>query len=139
MEGSQSKNHEDHIAGKGVNSLSFCNLVHKLFPCLKPRKCQKQRQQWRKNSKIGELTGMAADESQNKSEVIAEAMTKGHTVHFASLMDLCHLKKVGVGTLKFQGDIVKDDSGSSMATESSLNPALRHQKVATSRCSARQN
>ena len=30
MEGSQSKNHEDHIAGKGVNSLSHCNLVHKL-------------------------------------------------------------------------------------------------------------
>ena len=48
----------------------------------------------------------------SKSEVIAEAMTKGHTVHFASSMGLCHLKKVGVGTLKFQGDIVKDDSGS---------------------------
>ena len=28
----------------------------------------------------------------NKSEVIAEARNKGHTVHFASLMDLCHLK-----------------------------------------------
>ena len=66
MEGSQSKNHEDHIAGKGVNSLSFYNLVHKLFPCLKPWKCQKQRQQWRKNCKIGELTGMAADESQEQ-------------------------------------------------------------------------
>ena len=29
MEGSQSKNHEDHISGKGVNSLSHYNLVHK--------------------------------------------------------------------------------------------------------------
>ena len=28
----------------------------------------------------------------NKSEVIDEARTEGHTVHFASLMDLCHLK-----------------------------------------------
>ena len=28
----------------------------------------------------------------NKSEVIAEARNEGHTVHFASSMDLCHLK-----------------------------------------------
>ena len=28
MEGSQNKNHEDHIAGRGMNSLSHCNLVH---------------------------------------------------------------------------------------------------------------
>ena len=32
MEGSQSKNHEDHIAGNGVNSLSHNNLVHKFIP-----------------------------------------------------------------------------------------------------------
>ena len=32
MEGSQSKNHEDHIAGKGVNSLSHYNPVHKFIP-----------------------------------------------------------------------------------------------------------
>ena len=35
MEGSLHKNHEDHIAGKGINSLSHYNLVHKLFFCLK--------------------------------------------------------------------------------------------------------
>ena len=29
MEGSQSKNHEDHIARRGMNSLSHYNLVHK--------------------------------------------------------------------------------------------------------------
>ena len=28
----------------------------------------------------------------NKNDVIAEARNEGHTVHFASLMDLCHLK-----------------------------------------------
>ena len=28
----------------------------------------------------------------NKKEVITEAMTKGRKVHFASLMDLCHLE-----------------------------------------------
>ena len=31
MEGSQNKNHEDHIAGKGMNSLSHYNLVHKFI------------------------------------------------------------------------------------------------------------
>ena len=32
MEGSPHKNHEDHIAGKGKNSLSHYNLVHKFIP-----------------------------------------------------------------------------------------------------------
>ena len=31
-------------------------------------------------------------EVRSKSEVIAEARNKGNTVHFASSMDLCHLK-----------------------------------------------
>ena len=41
--------------------------------------------------KIGEDTGMAADESLKK-KVIAEARNEGKTIHFASLMDICHLK-----------------------------------------------
>ena len=61
--------HEDHIAAKGINSLSHYNLVHK----------------------IRENTDMAADKSQ-KQEVIDEARKKGRKVHFASLMDLWHLK-----------------------------------------------
>ena len=32
MEGSLHKNHEDHLAGKGMNSLSHCNLVRKFIP-----------------------------------------------------------------------------------------------------------
>ena len=32
MEGSPHKNHEDHIAGKVMNSLSHYNLVHKFNP-----------------------------------------------------------------------------------------------------------
>ena len=56
----------------------------------------------------------------NKSEVIEEARTKGIKVHFASLMDICHLKNAELeakhqkykGRVVLQGDIVKDDSGS---------------------------
>ena len=52
-----------------------------------------RRLQRTKNGKIGKDTGMAADESQKqKNEVIDEARNEGRKVHFASLMDLCHLK-----------------------------------------------
>ena len=73
--------------------------------------------EWRKLKKIlaWHLTNV-----KNKSEVIAEARTEGHTVHFASLMDLCHLKnseleprfQIYKGPVVLRGDIVKDDSGS---------------------------
>ena len=56
----------------------------------------------------------------NKTEVIAEAKKGGKTAHFASLMDLCHLKNSELepkfqkfkGRVVFRGDIVKNDSGS---------------------------
>ena len=56
----------------------------------------------------------------SKKEVIDEARTKGAKVHFASLIDICHLKNVELeamhqkykGRVVLRGDIVKDDSGS---------------------------
>ena len=52
--------------------------------------------------------------------MIDEARTKGAKVHFASLMDICHLKNAELeakhqkykGRIVLRGDIVKDDSGS---------------------------
>ena len=52
--------------------------------------------------------------------MIDEARTRGATVHFASLMDICHLKNAEPeakhqkykGRVVFRGDIEKDDSGS---------------------------
>ena len=73
--------------------------------------------EWQKLEKIPawDLTKV-----RNKSEVIDEARTKGVKVHFASLMDNCHLKNAELETKhqKYKGrivlrcDIVKDDSGS---------------------------
>ena len=65
-------------------------------------------------------TGKESGVEPDKSEVIDEARTKGAKVHFASLMDLCHLKNAELetkhqkyeGRIVFRGDIVKDDSGS---------------------------
>ena len=52
--------------------------------------------------------------------MIAEPRNKGKTVHFASLMDLCHLKNLELepqfqkykSRVVLRGDIVKNDSGS---------------------------
>ena len=57
----------------------------------------------------------------SKKQVIDEARTVGAQVHFASLMDICHLKNAELeakhqkykGRVVLRGDIVKDDSGSS--------------------------
>ena len=56
----------------------------------------------------------------NKKEVTAEARNEGKSVHFASLMDACHLKNSELepqfqkckGRVVLRGDIVKGDSGS---------------------------
>ena len=56
----------------------------------------------------------------SKKEVIDEARTKGAKVHFAALMDICHLKNAELeakhqkykGRVVLRGDIVKDDSDS---------------------------
>ena len=56
----------------------------------------------------------------SKKKVIDEARMSGATVHFASLMDICHLKNAELeakhqkykGRVVLRGDIVKDDSGS---------------------------
>ena len=56
----------------------------------------------------------------NQSEVIEETRHKGVKVHFASLMDICHLKnsesekkhQKDEGRVTHRSDIVKDDSGS---------------------------
>ena len=63
---------------------------------------------------------MEPDKSQKQERVIDEARTKGAKVHFASLMDICHLKNAELeakhhkykGRVVLRGDIVKDDSGS---------------------------
>ena len=121
MEESLPKYHEDHIAGRGDNSLQRYNLVHKFIPMPQAMKIPAAKaavdKEWEKLEKIPawDLTKL-----RNKSEVIDEARTKGRKVHFASLMDTCHLKNAELetkhqkyrGRVVVRGDIVKDDAGS---------------------------
>ena len=51
MEGTPHKDHEDHIAGKGINSLSHYNLVHKLILVPQAVDITEAKQQWMKNRK----------------------------------------------------------------------------------------
>ena len=80
-----------------------------------------QRQQWRKNGKkLDKIPAWQLTKVRNKKEVIVEARNEGRKVHFASLMDLSHLKnpelvpqlqKYKVRVV-LRVDIVKHDSGS---------------------------
>ena len=120
MEESLPNYHEDHNAGRGDNSLQHYSLVHKFIPMPQAMKIPAAKaavdKEWEKLEKIPawDLTKV-----RNKSEVIDEARTKGAKVHFASLMDICHLKNAELetkhqkykGRVVLRGDIVKDDCG----------------------------
>ena len=74
------------------SSLSHYNLVHKFIPMPQAMEIPGANVAVGKGEKL-EDTGMADDESQKqKKGVTAEARNEGRTVHFASLMDVCHLK-----------------------------------------------
>ena len=121
LEGGLHKDHEDHIAGKGYNSLQHYNLVHKFIPMPQAMKIRAAKaavdKEWEKLEKnpAWNLTKV-----RSLKEVIDEARTKGAKVHFASLMDIYHLKNAELeakhqkykGRVVFRGDIVKDDSES---------------------------
>ena len=85
--------HEDNIAGKGDKSLQHYNLVHKFIPTLQAVKIPAAKaamdKEWEKLEKISEWNLMKV---KSKKQVIDKARTSGVTVHFASLMDICHLK-----------------------------------------------
>ena len=112
--------HEDRIAGKGDNSLQHCNLEHKFIPVRQAMKIPAAKaavdMEWEKLEKI---SAWNQTKVRSKKEVIDEARTKGAKVHFASVMDMCHLKNAELetkhqkykGRVVLRGDIVKDDSG----------------------------
>ena len=70
--------------------------------------------------KLEKISAWNLTKVRSKKEVIDEARTSGATIHFASLMDICHLKNAELeakhqkykGRVVLRGDIVKDNSGS---------------------------
>ena len=70
--------------------------------------------------KLEKILAWDITKDRHKSEVIDEARTSGEKVHFASLVDICHLKNAELeakhqkykGRVVLRGDFVKDESGS---------------------------
>ena len=121
MGNSTPPHHEDHIAGKGENSLQHYKLVHKFIPLPQAMKIPAAKaavdKEWEKLEKI---SAWNLTKVKSKKQVIDEARTSCVAVHFASLMDIYHLKNAELeakhqkykGRVVIRGDIVKDDSGS---------------------------
>ena len=101
-----------------------CNIkiwCTNLFLCPKPWRFPQQKQSVDKEwEKLWKISAWDLTKVRSKKEVIDEARTKGAKVHFASLVDICHLKNAQLeakhqkykGRVVLRGDIVKDDSGS---------------------------
>ena len=116
----QSKIHEDHIEGKSYTSMTHSTMVHKFIPMPQGMKIpdakaavDKELESARDNSSM--VFGIC----KSKKKVIFQAQRDNKKVHFASLMDTCHLKNSEFepklqkfqGRVVLPGDIVKDDSG----------------------------
>ena len=86
---------------------------------MKITRCKGRSGEWMGRTR--ENTGTAAYESQIQKWCDRGSKEGDRTVHFSSLMDHCHLKKILVGAkfsqitagqVVLRGDFVKDDSGS---------------------------
>ena len=115
-----SKTHEDRIAWKGFTSMTHYNLVHKFTPMPQAMKIPDAKaavdKEWKKPETI---PARDSGKVRSKKEVILEAQRDKQKVHFATLMDTCHLKNAELepklqkykGRVVLCGDIVKDDVG----------------------------
>ena len=118
MGNSTPHNHADHIARTRDNSLQHCNLVHKFIPMSQAMKIPAAKaavdKKWEKWRKFRRGTS-------RKSEVRKRWSMKqasGAQIHFASLMDVCHLKNAELEAkhqkykrqVVLRDDIEKNDS-----------------------------
>ena len=121
MGNSLPNHHEDHIAGKGENSLQHYNFGSQIFSyASRHENSRNQGSSGQGMGKKDKISSWNLTKVRSKKEVIDEARTSGAKVHVASLLDICHLKNADLeakhqkykGRVVLRGDIVKDDSGS---------------------------
>ena len=93
LEGAGHKPHQDHITTKGMHSMTHSSLVYKFIPMPQALRIPDAKAAVeKKKEKMKKISAWQLTNVRNKKEVIEEARNKGRKVHFASLMDLCHLK-----------------------------------------------
>ena len=95
MGATQPRDHEDRIAERRLNSLTHYNLVHKPIPIPQAMKISDAKaavdKEW---EKLEKMPAWQVTKVKSKTDVIQKAQQEGGTFHFASLMDLCHLKNL---------------------------------------------
>ena len=113
-------NHEDHIAGRGefITALQFGSQIFSYASSYETSGSESSGGQGM--GKLEKISAWNLTKVKSKKQVIDEARMSGATVHFASLMDICHLKNAELeakhqkykGRVVLRGDFVKDNSGS---------------------------
>ena len=82
VEGIAPRIHEDHIAGKGCNSLHHYNMVHKFIPMPQAMKIPEAKKAGDKERrKLEKISTWTLAKVRNKSDVIDEARNKDMRVH----------------------------------------------------------
>ena len=93
---------QEKVAIHCSTTIWFTNL----FLCLKPQKNPAAKEAVDKEcEKLEKISAWNLMKVRSKKEVIDEARTTGAKVHFASLLDICHLKNAGQVVLR--GGVVK--------------------------------
>ena len=114
------KYHEDHIAGRGDNSLQHYNMVHRFNPMPQAIKMQ-QEQQWIKNGRnlkrFRRGTWQKSETNQRWSMKQGRRAEKFISPHWWTsviwrMSNWRQSTKNTKGRVVLRGDIVKDDSGS---------------------------
>ena len=100
--------------------MTHYNLVQKFIPMPQAMKILYTKaavdKEWKK---LETIPAWHLEKVKCKKEVVLEARRDKKKVHFATLMDICHLKKAELepkfqkykGRVVLRGDIVKDDFG----------------------------
>ena len=112
------KDHDDHIAEKGFNSLSHHTLVHNVDASHAIKILDAKAALDKEWEKLEKLPAWQLTNVKSKNKVILEAQEEQRKVHFSALMDICHIKSAELepenqkykGRVVLRGDMVKDDS-----------------------------
>ena len=105
----------------GFNSIIHCSLVHTFVPMPQAMKIPDAKAAVEKEQRSSKSCRRGNwPRWRTKKEVILEAQKEKNKVHFATLMDICHLKNAELepkyqkykGRVVLWGDTVTDDSGS---------------------------
>ena len=92
LESSLPKDHADHIAGKGYNSMTHYNLVQVYSNASSDEDSGCKKLQWTRNGRSSRQNQHGIWENRAQKDVILGAQRYEKKVHFPSLMHICHLK-----------------------------------------------